>query len=307
MHSQTTNILAAAFHSLGLSLVPVQNLRPAPSTTPLLTRRPHRLLTTQAFRSDDVNAARSASTVRLQPQARPAGMYHADMDPQPLWKKPSFPFVVAIALATLPYDLASQHIHPRHSKARSSATSTSSGTSEPRRHAKAAGHSPAVSTPAPAPRDITAVKREAAAAAAAAGQGSQHQRPHSSSTSQTRKPSTSHHSEPWPLAAVGSGGMGVPAHPVDSWDSGDAGVSGFSDDEAEQQAKAMVIELLTHPKVLILSLWSTAHNAQPQRRCPHVCAYDHPCLAIHVGLPKCDSACALSAGTYIRTQRRYIT
>jgi hypothetical protein len=48
--------------------------------------------------------------------------------------------------------------------------------------------------------------------------------------------------------------MGVPADPVDSWDSGDAGVSGFSDDEAEQQAKAMVIELLTHPKVLILSL-----------------------------------------------------
>lgn len=45
-----------------------------------------------------------------------------------------------------------------------------------------------------------------------------------------------------PSAAAAAAGR-----PVDSWDAGDAGV--FSDEEAEQKAKAMVIELLTHPKV----------------------------------------------------------
>lgn len=49
-----------------------------------------------------------------------------------------------------------------------------------------------------------------------------------------------------PAAAVS--GFGVPSGTVDSWDSSDQAGLG-SDEEAEQAAKAMVIELLTHTKV----------------------------------------------------------
>lgn len=150
-----------------------------------------------------------------------------DTTPQPLWKKPSFPFVALIALTTLPFDLAA---------ARQSST--------PPRHAKP---TPA-GTARPAPtQDIAAVKQQAAVAAAAAGQGN------SSAASSA--------------AAAGTGAG--PA--VDSWDAAGGDVS---NEDAEQQAKAMVIALLTHPKVL--RFWDGSAAVQ-QFLHPHVCASMSEC------------------------------
>jgi hypothetical protein len=108
---------------------------------------------------------------------------------QPLWRKPSFPFVVVIALATLPYDLAYQQYKSRSGgkaayspSAPSSRTPASTGhsssssssrsglSSRPARHAKPQATAEHDQTPLSAPSsNIDVVKREAAAAAAAVG------------------------------------------------------------------------------------------------------------------------------------------
>lgn len=177
--------VATVFHAAASCLLSSASVQQhVPDYAGLLLSRP------RAFRED---ASSVLTSVR-----QPAPATATDTTPQPLWKKPSFPFVALIALTTLPFDLAAT----RQSGA-------------PPRRAKPTTAGTAKSGPAP---DIAAVRQQAAVAAAAAGQG------HSSAAS----------------SAAGAG----PA--VDSWDAAGGDVS---DEDAEQQAKAMVIELLTNPKV----------------------------------------------------------
>jgi hypothetical protein len=247
---------------------------------------------------------------------------------QPLWKQASFPFVAAIAVATLSYDLAvgrhriaydTRPHHTPHKAPGPSGSSTSSSSSsvssidisslnrhgkpavqhphipvpdasvdeiaqeaavaaglrkpptQPDTHIKAADSKVPGSSPArPNPGKLSAEVQQAAKKAEAAAAAAQSAATKSSRASQAAA-DKQHAAGFGSSAAAGSGfskaaaaGFGVPSGPVDSWDSSDQAGLG-SDEEAEQAAKAMVIELLTHPKVNKGGCWRTEVHGGEQR------------------------------------------
>lgn len=241
---ETPTVMCLCVHA-GVRQAPPQNRACASVSSSLIV--PRRPLLLRAFkkaadeRTPAPPSSSSLSSASSSSSRRQPGIANTDRlaatSAQPIWHKPSFAFVVLLVLASLTYDVfyallnssAAAHSSsttsnspPRRTASRKpqqprSSSKTSSSTSQPAHTTSA----PPSTQPAV---DVQAVRQQAAAAAGL--RGTNQQQPQQAS-------------------------LYSPSHPLDSWDAAELGGFGGSEsdeDAAEQRAKAMVIQLITHPK-----------------------------------------------------------